>query len=211
MQSQGAWFGALILSLITVSPGRAQTLRLSAYGAAAANSEFQRVRQARGLGLGVDVRLDFSRFRLEARGLTTSLRADFAIQPDYTFHELEAIATYTGWAPLAFQLGIGRRFTAPDFAAQDVGFLSIGALSETRLTSLAKMGARVAYLPLTRFSGGGGSRRSVELGLRVGIGRAVGRFEGVAEYSFQRINRRTNDQNAPITFSVVRVGMSRRF
>lgn len=200
----------LILSLIGAGPARAQRVHVSAYGAAASNSEVERVRQARGLGVGADLRLEFPRFRLEVRGLTSSLRADFSVQPDYAFHELQALVAYTAWAPLALQLGIGRRFTAPAFAAQEIGFLSIGAGSETRLTSLARIGARAAYLPLTRFSGGGSSSFAAELGLRLGIGRPTGRFEGIAEYAYQRIDRKVNGRTSPITFSVARVGLGTR-
>lgn len=201
----------LVLGLLSAGPARAQRIYVSAYGAAASNSEIEQVRQARGLGVAVDVRMELARFRLELRGLTTSLGADFSIQPDYAFHELQILGTYAAWTAVAVQVGIGRRFTAPDFAAQEVGFVSAGALAETRLTSLARIGARFSYLPFTRFSGGGGSDFAAELGLRLGIGRGTGRFEGIAEYTYQRIDRTVNGNAAPIRFSVARVGVGTRF
>jgi hypothetical protein len=205
------WVACLSLSLLATGQTVAQTVEVTAYGVAASNSEVERVRQARGLGLGADVRVEFGRFRLEARGLTASLHADFSIQPDYAMHEIEGLATYL-WRPLlALQVGVSRRFADPDFAAQEVGLIRVGVLSETRLTSLAQVQARLAYLPLTRFSGGGGSSFAAELGLAVSVGRATGRLRGVIEYTYQRIDREVNGGAAPLTFSVARVGVGTRF
>lgn len=200
------------LILVTLAGGRAaaQTLEVAGYALAATSSEIGRVRQARGLGFGADVGVHFGRVHLVARGLTASLRADFSVQPDYAVHQLEALAAYD-WAPgLSFQLGVERRFVSPDFQAQEVGALRVGVRSESRLTSLAGVHASASYLPLTRFSGGGGSDLAVELGLGLRIGRRTGRVSGIVEYSYQRIDREVNGHATPIRFSVARVGVSAR-
>src|SRR5690348_12928840 len=52
------------------------------------------------------------RFRVELQGVTTSLHAHFAIQPDYALNDLAVLASYR-WRPaLALQVGAGRRFTS---------------------------------------------------------------------------------------------------
>ena len=203
--------GVACLSLLVTRQVTAQDVRATAYGVAATNSEVQRVRQARGLGLGAEVRVDFNRFRLEASGITASLDADFSIQQDYAVHQIQVLATYL-WRPLlAFQVGVDRRFVDPDLAAQDVGLIRVGVLSEIRLTSLAQVQAHLAYLPLTRFSGGGGSSFAAELGLGLSVGRATGRLEGVFGYTYQRIDREVNGGAVPLTFSVARAGVRARF
>jgi hypothetical protein len=200
----------LSLGLLAAGPAAAQTVQVAGYGIAATNSEVERVRQVRGLGLGADVRVSFRRLRLEARGVTASLDADFSIQQDYAVRQLQAVATYL-WRPLlAFQLGLDRRFTSPDLAAQEVGLVRVGVLSETRLSSLARVQGNLAWLPLTRFSGGGGSSFAAELGFGVGVGAATGRLEGIVEYTYQRIDREVNGRGAPLTFSVVRAGVRTR-
>ncbi len=200
----------MILSALSGPEAAAQKVELAAHAAAVTNSEIGRVRQARGLGLGADVTMRFGRVRLVARGLTASLRGDFTVQPDYAVHQVEALAIYDWAYGLSVQAGLGRRFVDPEFVSQEVGLLRVGIRSETRLTSLARIHASVAYLPVTRFSGGGGSDLAIELGLGLRIGRETGRLAGMVEYTYQRIDREVNGSGAPIRFSAARVGASAR-
>lgn len=180
------------------------------YGLAASNAEVDRVREARGFGLGADVGAGLGRWRLEVRGSTASLHADFAIQPDYAVNELAVLGSYR-WRPaLALQVGAARRFTSPDFAAQDVGLLKVGLLVETHLSSLARVRLSGAYLPVTRFSGGGGSNLAMELGFGLSLGPTAGRVTGVIEYEYQRLDREVNGSAVPIRYSVARVGLAAR-
>jgi hypothetical protein len=124
---------------------------------------------------------------------------------------IEAVATYH-WRPLlAFQTGVSRRFFSPDFVAQDVGFVRVGVLSETRLTRLATIKAAVAYLPFARFSGGGDARFAAELGLGIAVGRQAGRLAALLEYGYQRIDRRVASDLVPIAWSALRAGLGARF
>jgi hypothetical protein len=200
-----------IAGLLLVTRAEAQSVEVTAYGLAATNAEIERTRQAKGLGLGTEVGLGFGRYRVDLRAATASLDADFAIQPNYAMHEVSLLATYH-WRPsLSFQAGWGRRFTSPDFIAQEVGVVRIGLLTETVLSRLGSIWGRVAYLPVTRFSGGGGSDLALELGLGVRLGPADGRFNGVAEYAYQRIDRDVNGRSAPIRFSEMRAGLRARW
>lgn len=208
------WLGILRLTvagLLLAARAEAQRLEVTAYGLAASNAEVDRSRQARGLGLGAALGLDFGRYRVDVQALTASLHADFAIQPDYAVHELSLLATYR-WRPaLAFQLGAGRRFTSPDFVAQEVGVVRVGLLTETTLSSIGRIWARAAYLPVTRFSGGGGSDLALELGMGVRLGPSDSRFNGIAEYAYQRIDRQVNGGSVPIRFSEMRAGLRARW
>jgi hypothetical protein len=208
------WLSILRLSiagLLLAARAEAQKIEVIAYGLAATNAEVDRTRQAKGLGLGAVLGLDFGRYQVDVQALTASLHADFKIQPNYAVHELSLLTTYR-WRPaLSFQLGAGRRFTSPDFVAQEVGVLRIGLLTETTLSSIGRIWARAAYLPVTRFSGGGGSDLALELGMGVRIGPADSRFNGIAEYAYQRIDREVNGGSVPIRFSEMRAGLRARW
>jgi hypothetical protein len=202
--------GTLLL-LVLAQRSEAQTWHAAVYGVAASNSEVERVRQARGLGVAGDIGVDLGRASIEVRGLTASLKADFTVQPDYAMHVVEGVATYRWRAPLAFQVGVERRFFSPDFAAQDVGLLRTGVLLETRLSSLGVIRGYASYLPLTRFSGGGDAGFGAELGLGIGVGRAESRVRGLLEYTYQRIDRRVSNEKVPIVTSIGRLGVGARF
>ena len=201
----------VVAGLLLAAAAEAQSVAVTGYGVAASNAEVDRTRQARGLGVGAEIGLDFGRYRVDLRALTASLDADFALQPDYAVHELALLATYRWRTALAFQLGAGRRFTNPDFVAQEVGVIRVGIRTETTLSSIGGIWGRAAYLPVTRFSGGGGSDLALELGLGVRLGRLDGRFNGVVDYTYERIDRTVNGGSVPIRFSELRAGMTSRW
>lgn len=194
--------------LALAAPGLlpAQTVRVAAFGVAATNSEVEGTREAKGLGFGAAARVERSRFRLDARFMHAALRADFAIQPDYDLNEVDLAVTYF-WRPyLAAQVGLARRFMSPDFVAQDVGLVRVGVLSEARLARVAGLWVRGAYLPVSRFSGGGSAGFGVEVGLGADIGPPQGRVQGIAEFDYQRIDRNAAAA-APLQFSAGRLGV----
>jgi hypothetical protein len=147
------------------------------------------------------------KFRVETRALHAALRADFSIQPDYHVDQLDLSGSWF-WRPyLALQLGATRRFTAPDFVAQDVGLLRIGVLSETPIARIAGVWVRGAYLPVTRFSGGGGAGLGLEVGLGAEVGSPSGRLRGFVGFDYQRINRNSGAASAPLQFSSGQAGI----
>jgi hypothetical protein len=189
----------------------AQAVEVSAYGLAASNAEVDRTRQARGLGLGAAMAIDFGRWRLDVEGRTASLRADFTVQPDYAVDELSVLGTYR-WRPaLELQLGAGRRFTRPDLMAQEVGIVRVGLRSEVPLSSLGRIHARAAYLPVTRFSGGGNVGLALECGFGVSVGPFLQRLTGLVDYTYQRVDRRVDGAAVPIRYSAVRLGVATRW
>lgn len=199
----------LLLALVAPASAVGQVIHLAAFGAAATNSEVEDTRETRGLGFGVGVRADLSRFRAEARYLHAGLQADFSIQQDYDVDEVDLTVTWF-WRPyLAAQIGVARRFTSPDFVAQDVGAMRIGLLSETRLARIAAIWLRGSYLPVSRFSGGGSAGMGMEIGLGVELGAPDARLQGFAAFDYQRIDRNAA-ASAPMQFSVGRAGLKFR-
>jgi hypothetical protein len=201
--------GWLLAALLTPSPASAQAVHLAAFGAAATNTEVEDTRQARGLGFGLGARAELSRFRAEARYLHAALRADFSIQPDYNVDEIDLAVTWFWRSYLAAQIGAARRFISPDLVAQDVGLIRIGVLSETRLARIAGVWVRGAYLPLSRFSGGGSAGLGLEVGLGVEVGDPAARLQGFASFEYQRIDREATAK-APLQFSVGQLGVKFR-
>jgi hypothetical protein len=201
----------LALCLLAHTPlgmtAAAQSVEVAAYGAAVTNSEIDQTRQARGLGLGADASFRLGRVEVMARGLTSSLGADFSVQPDYALHELELLASYDWRHGLSGYIGLGRRFLDPELVAQDVGMARVGVRARTLLTSLAEIRASASYMPLTRFSGGGDADLAVELSLGLRVGRQAGRISGRLDYRYERIDREVNGSSVPIRFSVARVGL----
>jgi hypothetical protein len=188
----------------------AQTIGMTAFGVVAANGEISDTRQARGLGFGGGAWIVLGKFRVETRGLHAALRADFSIQPDYDVDQIDLTGSWF-WRPyLALQLGAMRRFTAPDFVAQDVGLVRIGVLSETRIARIAGVWVRVAYLPVTRFSGGGSAGLGLELGLGAELGSPAGRLQGFVGLDYQRIDRNAGASSAPLQFSSGQAGVKLR-
>jgi hypothetical protein len=185
----------------------AQSVEVAAYGAAVTNSEVDEVRQARGLGIAADASLRWGRLAVTARGMTSSLKADFSVQPDYALHELELLASYDWRAGLSGYIGFGRRFIDPELVGQDVGTTRVGVRARTWLTSLAEVRASAAYLPFTRFNGGGDADVAVELSLGLRVGRQGDRISGRLDYRYERIDREVNGSSVPIRFSVARIGL----
>jgi hypothetical protein len=199
--------GALALLVGAVlSRAAAQEVRASAFGAAVTNAEVENTRQARGLGGGIGAQVAFTRFRAEVSYLHAALKADYSIQPDYNVDQVDLSLSWF-WRPyLAAQIGAARRFTSPEFVAQEVGLFRLGILSQARLARIAGIWARGAYLPLSRFSGGGSTGLGLELGMGVEVGYPEGRVKGFAAFAYQRLDRNAGAE-APLQFSVGQAGV----
>jgi hypothetical protein len=209
MSHRLGWGAALLLVVVPCGAPTAQTVRVALTAAAATNGEVTATREAKGLGVGGSAQVDFRRFRIEARALHAALHADFSTQSDYNVDQLDLTGSWF-WRPyLALQLGAGRRFMSPEFVAQDVGLVRVGLLSETRLARLADIWVRGAYLPFTRFNGGGSAAPGFELGFGTGIGSREARLQGFVEYGYQRIDRHASG-DAPIQFSAGHAGVRLR-
>jgi hypothetical protein len=119
-------------------------------------------------------------------------------------------------APYAsVELGVIRRATDPEFDAQSVGAVRVGARSFYEIGPGATVVFRANYLVAPKFSGGGRAPLSLDLGLGLDV-RLAGRLLGTAAYTFERLNRKTNpggtgEIDAPIQTTVARVGVGVSF
>ncbi|HXL12271.1 MAG TPA: hypothetical protein VN955_12795 [Gemmatimonadales bacterium] len=111
----------------------------------------------------------------------------------------------------SFEVGLIRRTADPEFDAQSLGAVRIGARSVYDLGPGATVSFRANYLAAPKFSGGGRAAFSLDLGLGLDV-RLAGRLHGVVEYAFERVNRKTDPGGtgeiaAPIQQTLARVGL----
>jgi len=113
---------------------------------------------------------------------------------------------------LGFEVGVTSRETDSEFAAQSVGAVRVGARTHTLLGPGADIWLRGDYLAGAQFSGGGSAPFAVELGFGLDI-RWSKHFRAAAQYSFQRLDRKTNpaggvEVSVPIEQSLARIGLA---
>ncbi len=182
--------------------------RAGVNGAYVNNTEMNSVRRADGFGFGGLVAAQRGRFGLELSGYTASLDPSESPAPisGYTVKQGDVRATVRLLPNVAVLFGGGRRMVDPELAAQDVGFLRVGLASENRLTNIADLRVRGAYLAAPTFSGGGNAGFAFEIGLGIGVGPQGGRVRFTTDYDFQRIDREVNGAATPIQSLVARAG-----
>ena len=130
----------------------------------------------------------------------------------FTATEVDAWVAYDVATYASIEVGVIRRTASPEFAAQSVGAVRIGARSFYEIGPGATVLFRANYLAAPKFSGGGHAPFSIDLGLGLDV-RLAGRLHGTAGYTFQRISRKTNpggtgEIEAPIQGTVARVGLA---
>jgi opacity protein-like surface antigen len=113
------------------------------------------------------------------------------------------------------EVGIIRRTADPEFNAQSLGAVRVGARSSYEIGPGATVLFRANYLAAPKFSGGGRASFSLDLGLGLDV-RLAGRLHGTATYTFQRVNRKTNpggtgEIDAPIQETAARLGLGIAF
>lgn len=197
---------ALVLAL---APGvlSAQKVRIGVHGVAASYSETNEVTNAEGGGIGASLVLRLGRFGFDAVGYAAAMDPEGATEAPFDVLQGDVRVSYAITPVIALEVGVGRRTIDPDFAAQDVGLVRVGVLSENRLTRLGTVWVRAAYLVSPQFDGGGSAGLALELGLGAAFGTANGRFRMRVDYEFQRIDRDVNAQDVPLQLSLGRIGI----
>ncbi|HET7380099.1 MAG TPA: hypothetical protein VFJ24_08675, partial [Gaiellales bacterium] len=129
--------------------------------------------------------------------------------------QLDAWVAYDVASYASLEVGVLHRSVDPEFDAQGVGAVRIGARSFYDIGPGATVSFRADYLAAPRFSGGGRATISLDLGLGLDV-RLAGRWHGTANYAFSRMNRKTNpggtgDMDAAIQETLARVGLALAF
>jgi hypothetical protein len=168
----------------------------------------------RGVGPGVSGSVAFRRFAVEGAFVSIRMNPIDDSQATESFRAT-SIDAWLRWDPLDYlglELGLTKRSTDSEFAAQSMGAVRIGARTRHLLGAGVAMWLRGDYLAGARFSGGGRAPLAIELGLGLEI-RWSSRVRVAAQYSFQRVDRKTNpaggvEVRVPIEQSLARLGLA---
>ena len=133
----------------------------------------------------------------------------------FTATEVNVWVAYDLAGYASVEAGVMRRSADPEFDAQSVGAVRIGARSFYEIGPGASVSFRANYLAAPKFSGGGRAPFSLDLGLGLDV-QLAGRLHGTAAYTFERINRKTNpggtgELDAPIQETLARAGLALAF
>jgi len=109
---------------------------------------------------------------------------------------------------VSFETGFTKRTINPDFAAQSMGAVRIGARGLYSIGPGASLALRGNYLAGSKFSGGGTAGFGIELGLGISVGRSDARLRITGDYGFQRVNRTAATGDVPIQQSLARLGVA---
>ncbi len=144
--------------------------------------------------------------------LTLDPSTGSAATSGFTATEVDAWVAYDLATYASVEAGLIRRTADPEFDAQSVGAVRIGARSFYEIGPGATVLFRANYLAAPKFSGGGHAGFSIDLGLGLDV-RLAGRLHGTAGYTFQRISRKTSpggtgEIDAPIQGTAARVGVA---
>ncbi len=199
--------GTVVLACVPAAG--AQTIRFGVHGVALTHTEIDRSLKANGLGIGGVLGLRVGRFAFEARGVWVDLDPDRASLATFNVRQVDGRVSVLMARSVALEVGAGRRWIHPAFAAQEVGMIRVGILSEYPLTRIAMVWARGAYLIAPQFSGGGTAGLAVELSLGASIG--TGRLRAMGEYEFQRFDREVQRRDVPLQVTIARFGAEVRF
>ena len=167
-----------------------------------------------GTGFGGAASARYRRLSAEAAVVRLSLdpATGSSATSGFTATEVSAWVAYDVATYASVEAGFIRRTADPEFDAQSVGAVRVGARSFYEIGPGATVLFRANYLAAPKFSGGGHAAFSVDLGLGLDV-RLAGPLHGTAGYTFQRINRKTNpggtgEIDAPIQETMARVGLA---
>lgn len=154
--------------------------------------------------------------RLSAEAVVTRVTLDptdgSAALEGFTATQVDVWVGYDVAPYASIEVGIAHRSADPEFDAQSVGAVRVGARAFSELGAGATATFRAHYLAAPQFSGGGHAAFSLDLGLGLDV-QLAGRLHGTAAYTFQRIGRKTDpggtgEIDAPMQQTVARLGVA---
>jgi len=172
----------------------------------------------RGTGLGVKATLMWKKFsadvvlsKVKYKPKTSAATANFDAS------EVDVRLRYYVTGPVSAELGFIHRKMDPEFEAQSVGAVTLGARMAYVLGPGVHMSLDGGLLFGSKFSGGGTTSAlgALQLGLGLTVDALRGRVRVTGDYGFQRFSRKTNDGSGPLTApiqqSLGRVGIALAF
>jgi hypothetical protein len=171
-------------------------------------------------GSGLTLKATFSWKKMSAEAVASKLKykPDGGVATtDFDASEVDVRVRYLIAGPVSGELGFINRKTDPEFEAQSVGAVVVGARIGYLLGPGVHLSLNGGVLAGSKFSGGGtvSPLGAIQLGLGMAVDALKGRLQLTGDYGFQRFSRETDDgsgpASAPIQQSVGRIGLSIAF
>lgn len=202
--------GLMALAVYPSSRLSAQTVGLGIQGVLASYREQSAALQFSGKGFAASAWL--ARGKLGADIVFTNIDYEpEVVVGRFKARQLDARVRYLVASGVSAEVGFTKRTADPDFDAQSVGAVRVGARAAYLLGPGADITARANYLAGAKFSGGGQSPFGIEVALGISVGKSNGRFRFTGDYEFQRFNRTTDNGSGevkvPIQQTVARIGL----
>jgi opacity protein-like surface antigen len=208
---------AAVLALAAPPPAVAQQVMVGPQLVLASYREVASGLRYQGTGFGGAASASYRKVSVDATVLRVSLDPEGGSSAGAGFKatEVNVWLAYDVAAYASLEVGIIRRTADPEFDAQSLGAIRVGARSSYEIGPGATVLFRANYLAAPKFSGGGRAPFSLDLGLGLDV-RLTGQLHGTAGYAFQRVNRKTNpggtgQVDVPIQETVARVGLAATF
>ena len=205
---------AALLLALALRPAAGQLVTVGPQFVLADYREIASGLRYRGSGVGGALWARRDRFSAEAAVVRVSLdtTGGSAATAGFTATQVDVWVAYDVAAYASVEVGVLHRGADPEFDAQSVGAVRVGARSFYAIGPGATVVFRADYLAAPKFSGGGRAAVSLDLGLGLDV-RLAGRLHGTATYAFSRMNRKTNpggtgEIDAPIQETEARVGLA---
>ena len=171
-------------------------------------------------GSGIAGKVSLSWKKLSADVVLSKLKykpKEGAATAEFDASEVDVRVRYYIAGPVSGELGFINRKTDPEFEAQSVGAVVVGARMSYLLGPGVRMALNGGLLVGSKFSGGGSASAlgALQLGLGLTVDALRGRVQVTSDYGFQRFSRETDDgsgpASAPIQQSVGRLGFAIAF
>lgn len=201
------------LMLLAVYPSNrlvAQTVGLGVQGVLASYREQSSAIRFTGKGVAVSASVARGKFSGDVAFANVDYEPDGTIGR-FKARQLDARARWYVASGVSAEVGFTKRTADPEFDAQSVGAVRIGARGHYLLGPGADIVFRANYLGAAKFSGGGSSSLGVEFGLGLSVGKSNGRYRLTGDYEFQRFNRTTDNGSGevkvPLQQALARIGV----
>jgi len=212
---------ALALVLLVLAPMSLPAQRVS-IGPQIAFGDYREVSSAlhyRGNGLAAKATVEFK--KLSADIVLSKVKYKPVDKnngtSEFDASEIDVKMRYYIRGPFSAEVGFMNRKADPEFEAQSVGAVTLGAYMGYLLGPGVHMSLNGGLLFGAKYSGGGTTSGlgAVELGLGFTVDALKGRVQVTGDYGFQTFSRQTDDGSgpldAPIQQSLGRVGLAVRF
>ena len=121
--------------------------------------------------------------------------------------QLDGFARYYLASNVSAEVGVTNRKADPEFDAQSMAAVRIGARGSYLLGPGATIALRGNYLAGAKFSGGGKAPFAFDIGLSIMVGAVNGRYRVTGDYDFQTAKRKTVT-DAPLQQTLARIGVA---